>query len=109
MTIRKGVSHCGPDGLPCVENLSMFTSDLSRLEKKEYVASLHEAVAICNGNHMQSEEMNSDHMSTLLHHVKIHKAIREHGSHEVIMIRITTGEHENFNFHNSLCLHHTSI
>lgn len=44
---------------------------------------------------MQSEEMNSDHMSTLSHHAKIHKTIREHdGSHEVIMIRITTRERE---------------
>lgn len=44
---------------------------------------------------MQSEEMNSDHMSTLSHHVKIHKTIREHdGSHEVRMIWIRTRERE---------------
>lgn len=68
---------------------------LESIRKKEYGASLHEAVAICNGNHMQSEEMNSDHMSTLSHHAKIHKTIREHdGSHEIIMSRITTRERE---------------
>lgn len=59
------------DGRGCVLPLSQappllmceksFQAHSAGIRQKKYGASLHDAAAKCNENHMQSEEMNSDH------------------------------------------------